>query len=254
MKKTLLKIATIVMALVVLLSATSVKAATLSVDKTSMDKDEIVTVTVKTKEPVSSMEFKLTFDSEKYEYDVDSGVVTTLNRADARANGNVLIVSAYDSGDTVTDTISVKFKAKDYGANIPFSISGTEFIKSDDTELVETFDNNGVVNVTVEKVTPPEEPENPGNTEEPENPENPGNTEDPGNTENPGNSENPSNTEKPEDTKKPEDNKKPANEYIGDNGEKIEKLPQTGSVMLTIVVVSIIVLAITGIIVYKKMN
>ena len=65
MKKTVLGIITVVM-LVAMMLSTSVNAASLSTDKTKMEKGEIVTVTVKTDEAVESMQFDLKFDTTKY--------------------------------------------------------------------------------------------------------------------------------------------------------------------------------------------
>lgn len=219
MKKTVLGIITIVM-LVVMMFTTSVNAAELKTDKTEMKKGEIVTVTIKTGENVESMQFDLKFNTAKYKF-VEDSIKTALKMVDYNIKENaelkegVLTVSAMDTSVT-TDTLTLKFEALEDGEKIPFEISNTEF--SNDEEMTNT-----TVDVTIaekEEPTKPVDPEKP--TEGDEKPA--------------------------EDDKKPvEEDKKPSTEdkkpvennngdkYVDEDGNEIEKLPQAGSFVPSIV-------------------
>lgn len=229
MKKTVLGIITIVMLVVVMLS-TSVNAASLSADKTKMEKGEIVTVTVKTDEAVESMQFDLKFDTTKYKF-VEGSIKTDLRTLDYNVKGDVITVSAFDTSVT-TDTITLQFEAIENGEKVTFEISGTEF--SND-EVV----TNPTIDVTVaEKEEPvtPVEPEKPSTGDD-----------------------KPTDS-KPEDNK-PEDNKqensKPATDngdkYVDEDGKEITKLPQAGSLVPSIVL-GVAVLGIVTVAGYKVMK
>ena len=196
MKKTVLGIITVVMLVAVMLS-TSVNAASLSTDKTKMEKGEIVTVTVKTGEAVESMEFDLKFDATKYKF-VEGSIKTDLKSLDYNVNGDTITVSAFDTSAT-TDTLTLQFEAIENGEKVSFEISGAEF--SNDEEVT-----NPTVDVTVEEKQEPVTPVEPENPSEEDN--------------------------KQEENK--EENNKPAtdneNKYVDEDGKEITKLPQAGSI------------------------
>ena len=133
---------------------TSANAATMTADKTEMQKEEIVTITVTTEQEVASMQFDIAFDSSKYEYVVDSAESELANTASRVISDGVVRVSAFESGNA-TNTLTLKFKAIDNGENVPFTISNTEFVAGSDV-TGETFDAD-TINVTIAEV---EEPEN----------------------------------------------------------------------------------------------
>lgn len=224
MKKTVLGIITVVMLVAVMLS-TSVNAASLSTDKTKMEKGEVVTVTVKTDEAVESMQFDLKFDTTKYKF-VEGSIKTDLRTLDYNVNGDKITISAFDTSAT-TDTLTLQFEAIENGTKVPFEISDAEF--SNDETMVDT-----TVDVTVE------EKEEPVTPVEPEKPA--------------------TGNEKPAESK-PEDNKqentKPATDngdkYVDEDGKEITKLPQAGSLVPSIVL-GIAVLGIATVAGYKVMK
>lgn len=221
MKKTVLGILTVVMLLVVMLS-TSVNAATLSADKETMEKGDIVTVTVTTDEEVESMQFDLKFDTAKYKF-VENSVSTALRTLDYNVNGDTITVSAFDTSLTAT-TLTLQFEALANGENVAFEISGEEF--SNDETLA-----NSKVEVTIEEelVTPPVEPEEPTEPEQPVEPSEPS-----------------------EDEKEPvKDNE---DKYIDDDGNEITSLPQAGTIIPSIVlgIAMITVVAVVGYKTIKK--
>lgn len=266
MKKTILKIVTIAILVAMMFIGTSVNAASLTADKTEMKKGDIVTVTVKTKEPVASMQFDLKFDTNKYEY-VENSVKTKLSVPGASVNGNILTVSAFDLADNTTDTLTVQFRAKENGASIPFTISGTEFIKSDDSELKDSFDK-ATINVTIadkktdtkpgtETTKPGTDASKPGvDTSKPGTDANKPSTDTnkpSADASKPGVDANKPSTDtnnKNDETNQDKNIEEKTNStvkgvYIDEDGNKIEKIPQTGDIMPSILLgVALFVIAI----------
>lgn len=233
MKTKILGIVTMVTVLLMML-VSSVNAATMTADKTEMQKDEIVTITVTTEQEVASMQFDITFDSTKYEYVEDSATSDLANTASRVISDGVVRVSAFESGNA-TNTLTLQFKAIENGENVPFTVSNTEFVAGSD-ETGETFEVD-TINVTIADAEEPTDPENPGDVEDPTDPENPGDVEDPGDV------EEPTNPEKPSDN----DNN---NDYVDENGDPITKLPQTGSVVPAIIA-GIAILVVASLVVFK---
>jgi len=242
MKKTVLGIITIVM-LVAMMFTTSVNAASISVDKTQIEKGEIVTVTIKANENVESMQFDLKFNTVKYEF-VEGSIKTDLKMLDYNIKENselkegVLTVSAFDTSVT-TDTLTLQFRALEEGEEIPFEISNTEF--SNDEAMANT-----TINVTVAKKqepVKPTEPEKPvEDDKKPVEDEKEPSTDD----------------KKPvEDEEKPStDDKEPVedeNEYVDEDGNEIKKLPQAGSLVPSFVF-GVALLGIVAAIGYKMIK
>lgn len=227
MKKTILGIITVVMLVAVMLT-TRVNAASLSADKTEIQKGDIVTVTIKTGEKVESMQFDLKFDTTKYEF-VEGSIKTDLKMMNYNIKDGVLIVSAFDTSVT-TDTLTLQFKALENGEKVPFEISNTEF--SNDETMTNT-----TVEVTVadkkEPVTPAEpdkKDDNKGTTKDDTKPS----------------------TDK---TNQGKDNKNSSNDntYVDEDGNKITKLPQAGSLVPSIAL-GVAVLGIATVAGYKMIK
>ena len=252
MKTKILGIVTMVTVLLMML-VSSVNAATMTADKTEMQKDEIVTITVTTEQEVASMQFDITFDSTKYEYVEDSATSDLANTASRVISDGVVRVSAFESGNA-TNTLTLQFKAIENGENVPFTVSNTEFVAGSD-ETGETFEVD-TINVTIADAEEPTDPENPGDVEDPTDPENPGDVEDPGDVEEPTNPENPGDqgdvetpsTDTPVDTTVDEENGSKTNtesQKVDENGNVITKLPQTGTSIVTVagVIAAVVVVA-----------
>lgn len=229
MKTKILGIVTMVTVLLAML-VTSANAATMTADKTEMQKEEIVTITVTTEQEVASMQFDIAFDSSKYEYVVDSAESELANTASRVISDGVVRVSAFESGNA-TNTLTLKFKAIDNGENVPFTISNTEFVAGSDV-TGETFDAD-TINVTIAEV---EEPENPDDEKPAEDPD-----------------------KKPDDEKPAEDpDKKPTedpddnngSDYVDEDGNPITKLPQTGSIVPAIIA-GVAILLVASLVVFK---
>lgn len=229
MKTKILGIVTMVTVLLAML-VTSANAATMTADKTEMQKEEIVTITVTTEQEVASMQFDIAFDSSKYEYVVDSAESELANTASRVISDGVVRVSAFESGNA-TNTLTLKFKAIDNGENVPFTISNTEFVAGSDV-TGETFDAD-TINVTIAEV---EEPENPDDEKPAEDPD-----------------------KKPDDEKPAEDpDKKPTedpddnngSDYVDEDGNPITKLPQTGSIVPAIIA-GVAILLVSSLVVFK---
>ena len=261
MRNKIVGLVTIVTVLFMML-ITSVNAASLNADKTEMQKGDIVTLTLKLDEQVESVQFALDFDSSKFEYvegSINTGFAEPVVFVE---NGNQLRVSSFSLSKT-TDTVTMQFKALENGADIEFAIGETEFIMGN---VLEETVVNPTLNVTIaepvepenpgeEEPTEPEnpseeeptEPENPG-VEEPTEPENPS-EEEPTEPENPG-VEEPTEPENPseEEPTKPEN---PGNgEYVDEEGNEITKLPQTGSILPSIIV-AVLALGVAVLVTFK---
>ena len=212
MKKTLTILTVLAVMLVAMMG--SVFAAEVNATPTQVKAGDTVTVTVHSDTPCYGVQFNMTYDSTRFEYDGNTaGAVVS-------AEGGDLICS-YSNVATSTNDVSLTFKVL---TDAPvgtgdFTISGTEFT-----------DTNG--DVTGEAVTKPsvsvEVVASTPATEEPTDPEvKPGSTTQAG------------------DNKGSTDNKGTSTEgeeKIGTNGEAIKKLPQTGA-PLYIGVIALVVVA-----------
>ena len=233
MKTKILGIVTMVTVLLAML-VTSANAATMTADKTEMQKEEIVTITVTTEQEVASMQFDIAFDSSKYEYVVDSAESELANTASRVISDGVVRVSAFESGNA-TNTLTLKFKAIDNGENVPFTISNTEFVAGSDV-TGETFDAD-TINVTIAEV---EEPENPDDDKPAEDPDDKP-AEDPDDNK-------PAEDPDKKPTEDPDDNN--GSDYVDENGNPIDKLPQTGSIVPAIIA-GVAILLVASLVVFK---
>ena len=227
MKTKILGIVTMVTVLLMML-VSSVNAATITADKAEMAKEEIVTLTVELKEAAKSVQFDVEFDTDNYTY-VDGSVKSDLGSTKAAVladKSNVVRVSGFALDGETTTTVTLQFKAVENGENLAFTVSGTEFIGVDGEETAEAFEN---ATITTTIADPVEEPEDP--TEEPEDP-----TEEP--------------DQKPDDEKPAEDPDKDDSGYYDEDGNPIEKLPQTGS-MVPVVVAGVAILVVASLVVFK---
>lgn len=225
MKTKILGIVTMVTVLLMML-VSSVNAATITADKAEMTKEEIVTLTLTTETPVDSMQFNVKFDSTKFEYIADSFDASIGNEDENMLADGELMVAAYNVGNT-SNKATLQFKALDNVENAEFTVSGAEFgvesVAIDETVTTPT------VTVSVVEAEPTEDPDEP--TEEPEDP-----TEEP--------------DQKPDDEKPAEDPDKDDNGYYDEDGNPIEKLPQTGS-MVPVVVAGVAILVVASLVVFK---
>lgn len=227
MKTKILGIVTMVTVLLMML-VSSVNAATITADKAEMAKEEIVTLTVELKEAAKSVQFDVEFDTDNYTY-VDGSVKSDLGSTKAAVladKSNVVRVSGFALDGETTTTVTLQFKAVENGEDLAFTVSGTEFIGVDGEETAEAFEN---ATITTTIADPVEEPEDP--TEEPEDP-----TEEP--------------DQKPDDEKPAEDPDKDDSGYYDEDGNPIEKLPQTGS-MVPVVVAGVAILVVASLVVFK---
>ena len=240
MRKKILGIVTIV-TLVLMMLVTSVNAAEFTADKTEIKKGDIVTLTVKVDEPTQVIQFDVAYDTTKYEYVADSAT-SALDLTESRDQGNGTVkVSAFTTGDTTTDTLTLQFKAIENGENVPFTISNAA-IQTEAGKTEATF-ANATVNVTVAE--PTEEPTDPENPDE-EEPTDPSTPEDPDKEE----------PTAPDENKGEEGNKdenKGSSEYVDEDGNPITRLPQTGSLLPAIAVGAVILVA-AAIITFKAIK
>lgn len=209
MKKTILGVIAIAIILVGVL-ATSVNAATFETDKENVKIGDIVTLTVTTSEPVESMQFEIDYETDKFEYLGDDNIGTAFGvvKSNSITNGT-LRVSAYDG---TTTTLTLKFKALKNAEGARFAIENTEFGK-DDVAL----DDKIVTSTIFIKVADPVIPDDDNKGDNDQENNNQGNNEGTGN-------EN-------QEQNKQETGATNTEEYTNDEGEKIKKLPQTGSIM-----------------------
>ncbi len=232
MKTKILGIVTMVTVLLMML-VSSVNAAEFTADKTEMKKGDEVTLTVTLEEPAQSVQFDVEFDASKYEYVTDS-VKSDLVYTGSNLigdNDNVVRVSAFANGNETTTTITLTFKALENGEELPFTISGTEFVGVDGVEMEGNLDNTSITTTIADPVDEPTEPEEPGDVDEPTNPEKPGNVDEP------------TNPEKPSDDNNDSD-------YVDEDGNPITKLPQTGSVVPAIIA-GVAILVVASLVVFK---
>lgn len=213
MKKTLLGVVAITILLVALL-ATTVNAALLTASEEKVEKGESVNVTIRTKQPVESMQFTLNFDATKYEFDK-----SCISEDDVNMIGNGELMVFIFGGEPKSE-LTLKFKAIESGEAIPFTISETEF--SND----EAMENSTIYVTVTEPVAPTQKPEE--------------NEQQPGQTENKEQGSNEVNSEAKQEVEKEE-------KYINEEGEVIKNIPQTGvfmpAVMLVVVALGIVLVA-----------
>lgn len=112
--------------LIVLALTTTVNAATITANPTTVKSGNNVTVSINTSKAVHSMEFTLAYDSDKFDYISNStGNVAVLNTT---TSGKIILSYAPENS---TNSISFNFKAK---------VAGTaEFVISESS----FFDNEG---------------------------------------------------------------------------------------------------------------
>lgn len=244
MKKTIMGVVTIVTVLCMCLLATSVNAASLSVDNNKVSKGDVVTVTVNIEEQAESMQFDLAYDQSSFKF-IEDSISVNLGLVNKNAVDGVLIVSAFDTSKTA-NTISLQFEALENVDNAEFTISGTEFT-ANGSKLDETF-ANPTVTVTVADPEQPTEPENPTNPDDPTDVEEPSNPEEPTNPGDTTDTEEPSNTEKPAADENNNDGT-----YVDEEGNTITKLPQTGSIAPTIIL-AVVAVGIVALISYKAIK
>ena len=227
MKTKILGIVTMVTVLLMML-VSSVNAAEFTADKTEMKKGDEVTLTVTLEEPAQSVQFDVEFDASKYEYVKDSAKTDLVFTGSNLIKDNVVRVSAFANGDETTTTVTLTFKALENGEELPFTISGTEFVGVDGVEMEGSLDNSSITTTIADPV---EEPEEPGDVDEPTNPEEPGDVDEP------------TNPEKPSDNNNDSD-------YVDEDGNPITKLPQTGSVVPAIIA-GVAILLVASLVVFK---
>lgn len=227
MKTKILGIVTMVTVLLMML-VSSVNAAEFTADKTEMKKGDEVTLTVTLEDPAQSVQFDVEFDASKYEYVKDSAKTDLVFTGSNLIKDNVVRVSAFANGDETTTTVTLTFKALENGEELPFTISGTEFVGVDGVEMEGSLDNSSITTTIADPV---EEPEEPGDVDEPTNPEEPGDVDEP------------TNPEKPSDDNNDSD-------YVDEDGNPITKLPQTGSVVPAIIA-GVAILLVASLVVFK---
>ena len=227
MKTKILGIVTMVTVLLMML-VSSVNAAEFTADKTEMKKGDEITLTVTLEEPAQSVQFDVEFDASKYEYVKDSAKTDLVFTGSNLIKDNVVRVSAFANGDETTTTVTLTFKALENGEELPFTISGTEFVGVDGVEMEGSLDNSSITTTIADPV---EEPEEPGDVDEPTNPEEPGDVDEP------------TNPEKPSDDNNDSD-------YVDEDGNPITKLPQTGSVVPAIIS-GVAILLVASLVVFK---
>lgn len=227
MKTKILGIVTMVTVLLMML-VSSVNAAEFTADKTEMKKGDEVTLTVTLEDPAQSVQFDVEFDASKYEYVKDSAKTDLVFTGSNLIKDNVVRVSAFANGDETTTTVTLTFKALENGEELPFTISGTEFVGVDGVEMEGNLDNTSITTTIADPV---EEPEEPGDVDEPTNPEEPGDVDEP------------TNPEKPSDNNNDSD-------YVDEDGNPITKLPQTGSVVPAIIA-GVAILLVASLVVFK---
>ena len=229
MKKILLGLVAILVVLTI--ATTNVNAASLTVGAGEVEKGKEVTVTLKLDNPVKNVDATLKYDSSKFEYVKESVKKSTSFNLTENPNidGEVLISG---DGTTAEDTFVFTFKAKETETAIgagAFSIDG-EIIAGDGEETVE-----GSVSITVKE---PIDPSDDNNDDSDDNNNNDNNN---------NNNNNKSDTDNNTDTSDEEN-------LVDSNGKQINKLPQTGTQMVTIVgvVAGVVIAAGVAIIMIKK--
>lgn len=212
MKKTILGVVVIAILLVAMLGVT-VNAA----DLTASVQGEVITVTVKTNQEVSGMEFELKYDTEKCKY-MDK-VITNLSSVETDKIADDTILVSATGGEA--STVSLQFEVLKKGEKIPFTINNTEFSVAGrpTTETVVNPTAEIIVSEPAPVVPTPEEPKD----DEQQKPSEEGKTE--------------------VDTSKAEETKTEEGKYVDEDGKEIKKIPQTGSYIPS-VAVGVIALAI----------
>ncbi len=231
MKKIILGVIAIAIILVGVLT-TSVNAATFETDKENVKIGDIVTLTLRTSQPVDSMQFEIAYESDKFEYLGDNNIGTAFGvvKSNPQANG-YLMVSAYDG---TTTTLTLKFKALKNAEGARFAIENTEFGK-DDIALDDKLVSETIFIKVADPVTP--DNDNKGDNDQENN--------------NQGDNDGTNNENQEQNKQEAEDTN--TEEYTNDEGEKIKKLPQTGSVM-PVAAFGVVVLGIAFVGSYKMIK
>ena len=219
------KIIGIVVTLIMMMGimASQVKAATINVNNTEVNKGDELTVTVNLDNPTQAIDLVLTYDANSFEY-VKGSVSSSIGELTVNDTvaGEVRLSAA--SATNSTTSVTYTFVAKENTDAAAFTASGLV------TESGEEFT---VDTVTVSVAEPAEEPEEPTQPEEPS-------TEVPEEPTTDGNAQNGSET----NTDAP---------LVDDNGNVITKLPQTGVNVYT-VIAGIAVVAIVAVLVVRKIR
>ena len=207
------KIIGIVISLIVMIGmvASNVNAATLSADRTEVNKGEEVVVTVNLENETQAIQLKLTYDASKFEY-VKGSASSSLGTLTVNDLNEGEVVIAGSNPTVATKSVSFKFIAKENTESAEFKAS--DLLSEDDGFTVDTVAVK-VVEPTTEEPTPDPEPTT------------------------------------PQDPDQPIDNNQNANETnsnaqkVDDEGNVITKLPQTGvnvyQVLAGVAVVAIVV-------------
>ena len=226
MKKTIIGVAILAIALILMMTG-SVNAASLTANNAEVKKGETVTVTINTEEEAQAVEFVLKYDATKFEYIVGSAT-TTLGEPTINAKEKGIIRFVATNPTKTTNKVDLQFKALETTEEAVFTASN--FLTDVETEELQ----NTTVAVKVVEETPvtPEDPQ------EPTDPETPGED-----------VKDPTDTEKDDQTTNTtQDN---ADEKVGTDGKVIEKLPQTGTSIFTVVGA---ILAVAGIVFVVRKN
>ena len=229
MKKTIIGVAILAIALILMMTG-SVNAASLTANNAEVKKGETVTVTINTEEEAQAVEFVLKYDATKFEY-IDGSATTTLGAPTINATEKGIIRFVATNATETTNKVDLQFKALETTEEAVFTASN--FLTDVETEELQ----NTTVAVKVVEETPVT-PEDPDDTQEPTDPETPGED-----------VKDPTDTEKDDQTTNTtQDN---ADEKVGTDGKVIEKLPQTGTSIFTVVGA---ILAVAGIVFVVRKN
>lgn len=223
MKKTIIGVAILAIALILMMTG-SVNAASLTANNAEVKKGETVTVTINTEEEAQAVEFVLKYDATKFEY-IDGSATTTLGTPTINATEKGVIRFVATNPTETTNKVDLQFKALETTEEAVFTASN--FLTDVETEELQ----NTTVAVKVVEETPV-------TPQEPTDPETPGED-----------VKDPTDTEKDDQTTNTtQDN---ADEKVGTDGKVIEKLPQTGTSIFTVVGA---ILAVAGIVFVVRKN
>ena len=226
MKKTIIGVAILAIALILMMTG-SVNAASLTANNAEVKKGETVTVTINTEEEAQAVEFVLKYDATKFEYIVGSAT-TTLGEPTINAKEKGIIRFVATNPTKTTNKVDLQFKALETTEEAVFTASN--FLTDVETEELQ--------NTTVAVKVVEETPVTPEGPQEPTDPETPGED-----------VKDPTDTEKDDQTTNTtQDN---ADEKVGTDGKVIEKLPQTGTSIFTVVGA---ILAVAGIVFVVRKN
>lgn len=174
MKKTIIGVAIIAMFLITMMGSVNAASMTASADKVEVDKG--VSVRITTTVPIKAAQFKLAYDTSKFEYTgaaydgkTQSAGTTTgdVGTITPTADGLTVAIANNGAKDT-TKTIRLDFKAKAETANASeetFTVTG--FKAGTSSQRDDSINSTVTVKVEAAKadepVITPEEPDNSGN-------------------------------------------------------------------------------------------